>query len=122
MMTVVARSGELGYLNRMTRGFLMFGSLWRKWVLRFALLSFVGLYSLGLLPHHHAAVADDLNCPVCHAVNSLTNLAGDSSPPGFQFTSFVLQLLLVLAWAPAVVARNDKLLLLKHPRAPPSVS
>ena len=108
------------YLNRMQSRIPGFGARWRKWVLRFALVSFVGLYSLGLLPHHHSAVPDDLNCPVCHAVSGLDKLTGDSGAPGIQLTLHVVLLLLLLPWVPSVLARSDKLLLLRQPRGPPS--
>ncbi len=94
-----------------------------KWLLRLALVSFVGLYSIGLLPHTHAAAApDDLNCPVCHVVSGLQNLTGNSSPPAFQLTHYVLQLLLVLPWLIVAIPRAGKALLLKQSRAPPAYS
>ena len=98
-------------------------SAWRRWFFRFALVSLIGLYSTGLLPHTHtAAVPDDLNCPVCHAVSGLQNLTGNSSPPAFQLTHYVLQLLLVLPWLIVVVPRTGKVFLLKQSRAPPAFS
>ena len=102
--------------------FPILGSPWRKWILSFALLSFVGLYSVGLLPHNHRAVLDKLNCPICHVVGGLAKLTAHSSPPGIQLVSHVLPLLLVLPRVPAAVARTDKFLFLKQSRAPPSVS
>jgi hypothetical protein len=107
------------YLNRMLGRLSGLDSPWRKWLLRFALVSFVGLYSLGLLPHHHSAAPDDLNCPVCHAVSGLTDLTGHFSPPGIQHIRHVLQLLLVLPWLIVAIACTDKFLLLKRSRAPP---
>ncbi len=95
-------------------------SSWCKWLFRLALVSFVGLYSIGLLPHKHAAsIPDELNCPVCHAVNGLTKLTGNSNPPGLEVTAFVLQVLLVLGWAPTVLPRAAKLLSHQRARAPP---
>src|ERR1700733_14059341 len=102
--------------------FLSLGSVWCKWLFRLALISFVGLYSLGLLPHHADSTPDDLKCPICQAVAGLTNLTGHSSPPGLKLVSCVLQILLVLSWAVVTVARTDKVLLLKQSRAPPPVS
>jgi hypothetical protein len=98
------------------------GPFWRKWIISFALLSFVGLYSVGLLPHNHRAVLDKLNCPICHVVGGLAKLTAHSSPPGIQLVNHILPLLLVLPWVPAAVVRNDKFLFLKQSRAPPSAS
>src|SRR5436309_1963942 len=93
-----------------------------KWLFRLALVSFVGLYSIGLLPHQHASsIPDELNCPVCHAVNSLTQLAGHSHPPAFGPLAFVLQVLFVLAWPSLVLPRAAKFLSHRRARAPPSL-
>jgi hypothetical protein len=111
---------RLEYLAPMRARSSLLRSSWCKWLFRLALVSFVGLYSIGLLPHKHAAsIPDELNCPVCHAVNGLTKLTGNSNPPGLAVTAFVLLVLLVLAWAPMVLPRAAKILSHQRARAPP---
>jgi len=111
---------HLEYRNFMPARFSSLRPSWCKWLFRLALVSFVGLYSIGLLPHKHAAsIPDKLNCPVCHAVNGLTELTGNSNPPGLEITAFVLQVLLVLAWASMVFPRAAKILSHQRARAPP---
>jgi hypothetical protein len=119
---MLAHHDRLGYFSQMLDGIYMLGPTWRKWILRFVLLSFVGLYSVGLLPHEHANLQSDQDCPICHVVSTLSNLAAHSSPPGLQLTAHFLLLLLVLSWVPAVVARTDKHLFFKRSRAPPVLS
>jgi hypothetical protein len=100
--------------------FLSLRSSWCKWLFRLALVSFVGLYSIGLLPHKHAAsIPDELNCPVCHAVNGLTKLTGNSHAPGLEVPAFCMQILLVLAWVSLVVPRAPKIRSHNRARAPP---
>lgn len=95
-------------------------SSWCRWLFRLALVSFVGLYSIGLLPHKHAAsIPDELNCPVCHAVNGLTKLTGNSNPPSLELPIFFLQILLVLACASPVLPRTIKIHAHNRARAPP---
>jgi hypothetical protein len=111
---------QLEYLDCMQARFSSLRSPWCKWLFRLALLSFVGLYSIGLLPHKHAApIPDELNCPVCHAVNGLTKLTGNSNPPSLEVTAFVLQVFLLLVWTPFVLPRASKILSHKRARAPP---
>jgi hypothetical protein len=96
------------------------GSAWCKWLFRLALVSFVGLYSIGLLPHKHAAsIPGELNCPVCHAVNGLTDLTGNSNSASMGLAGFALQLLLVLIWVPMAFPRATKILTSQRARAPP---
>jgi len=119
----MACTGELMYLNRMARRLWMHGAFWRKWILRVALLSFVGLYGLGLLPHHHPLEAvDDADCSVCHAVSGLASLAGDSGPADSGLASPFMQVLLVLSWVPAAFVVISRSYSLRLSRAPPLFS
>ena len=96
------------------------GSSWCKWIFRLALISFLGLYSIGLLPHKHAAaIPDELNCPVCHAVNGLTKLSASTNSPGLVPAGYVLQLLLVLPWVALLLVRPKAFPSSKRARAPP---
>lgn len=91
---------------------------WRRWVFRFALVSFVGLYSIGLLPHSHGIDAGE-NCAVCHAVQGLSSLSADFSPPKLEFRAPVLHVLLVLPRMAAAFDRPEKLFSPQRSRAPP---
>ena len=96
------------------------GSFWCKWIFRLALISFVGLYSIGLLPHKHAAaIPDELNCPVCHAVNGLTKLSSSTNSPGLVLAGYAFQLLLVLPWVALLIVRSKEFPSSKRARAPP---
>jgi len=107
----------------MARRLWMNCSFWRRWILRITLLSFVGLYGLVLLPHHHPLnEVNDHDCVVCHAVSGLGQLTGNASPATPHLADYALKVVLVLPWAPASIVCTDRLLLLKHSRAPPAVS
>jgi len=107
----------------MARRLWMNCSFWRRWILRITLLSFVGLYGLVLLPHHHPLnEVNDHDCVVCHAVSGLGQLTGNASPATPHHADYVLKVVLVLPWVPATIARSDRRLLLRHSRAPPAVS
>src|SRR5260221_14446901 len=67
----------------------------RRWFLALALLSFLGLYSIGLLPHHHPA-GGELNCPICHVVGHLEKFTGDFGKAQFDALASPLKLLLIL--------------------------
>jgi hypothetical protein len=117
---VLVYSWRLEYLIQMSRTLGIVGSSWCKWIFRLALISFVGLYSIGLLPHKHAAaIPDELNCPVCHAVNGLTKLSASTNSPGLVLAGYVFQLLLVLPWVALLLVRSKEFPSSKRARAPP---
>jgi hypothetical protein len=92
---------------------------WRRSMLVCMLLACAGVYSLGLLPHDHAATLDDLNCPVCHAVSGLNTMSGDTAEPVLLPVNPLIGWLLLLPWVPITLARSDKLLRLRQSRGPP---
>ena len=106
----------------MAGGFRINSPFWRKWLLRLALMSFFGLYSVGLLPHDHHAAVDDANCPVCHVVSGLASLAASSGPADSGLANPFMQLLLVLPWVPAAIVVVSRSYSLRHSRAPPLFS
>ena len=89
---------------------------WRAWLLLWALLCAVGLYSIEAT-HNHRTAADDLRCPVCHVVghNALDSTTPDLKPALIPVLMFFLLL-------PASVAVQSRRYFFLKPqtRAPPS--
>ena len=92
----------------------------RRWSLALALLSFVGLYSATLLPHHHEVVGGDVKCPICHVVGHLENLSTNLDSSGPVTAGPAVWLLLMLSWPRAAAAGRPSYFLLPPSRASPS--
>jgi hypothetical protein len=112
---------RLANLGQMPTRLQIVSLAWRRWIFCLALVSFIGLYSAGLLPHRHDRISDKLDCPVCHVVHELSSFTADFEPPRLEIPLPVLQLLLVVSSLVIAAARHERLLS-ALPRAPPPVS
>jgi hypothetical protein len=90
---------------------------WRAWLLLWALVCAVGLYSIEAT-HNHRTAADDLRCPVCHVVghNALDSATPDLKPA-------LIPALLLFVLLPATVTVRSRRFFFPKPqtRAPPSL-
>lgn len=92
---------------------------WQRWALQWALLCFLGFYSLGALPHQHAGLAGDLDCPVCHVAGHQSLDAPSAAASAPAITLIFLLFLALPALVAAVVTRP----IARPPgRGPPSLS
>lgn len=68
---------------------------WVRIVIQWMLLCFLGFYTLAIVPHQHASLTDELDCPVHHVAG---HQAVDVSPAGTlpAFAVLVFWLLLSL--------------------------
>ncbi|MEW5792561.1 MAG: hypothetical protein ACOY4L_01120 [Pseudomonadota bacterium] len=92
---------------------------WQRWALQWALLCFLGFYSLGALPHKHTSVLGELDCPVCHVAGH-QSLDTPSTAGSMPTVVMVFLLLLALPGLAVVVVTRP----ISRPpgRGPPSLS
>lgn len=86
----------------------------RRFILFFALLSFLGVYSIAET-HHHASSADELACAVCHVA---AHSAADIPVPDFAAPVFVLILLFLVSF-PEATPHFRRASLRPRSRSPP---
>jgi hypothetical protein len=88
---------------------------WRRWLVVFALICTVGLYS-DALTHHHETNAQRLSCPVCHVAGH--NGLEVFTPPRAPALDSVSTYLLYSALDSGIVRRFAHPV--PHSRAPPA--
>lgn len=87
----------------------------RTWIIRVALLCFIGLHSLGLL-HKHATLAEHDACLACQVVDHQPLGVADSASGSLPY--LLALLFLVLPWHPGAV-RSFQFFSRPQSRAPP---
>ena len=93
--------------------------LWRQWITRLVLLSFLGLYLVCLLPHTHLQSQAPQDCTICYCIASLSHSNLDSPPVEIPWAVILLGLLFFVTTIHSTLFTPNRFILFKPSRAPP---
>lgn len=89
---------------------------WRRWLVLFALVCAVSLYSIEAT-HDHRTAQDQLRCPVCHVVG---HNALDTTPPDLTPAAVLVAIFFLALPAAGILPISRRYTLKPQPRAPPA--